>query len=58
MWDQIKEIKYLFLSLQISHEEAVQKLKPLVEAYNLKSSEIAKKYNRRVKALSVVGLLR
>jgi len=56
--NELEEIKIKFIAKSISYEEAKKQAKPILENYNLKAKEIAKKYKKKPKLLSFVGLFR
>lgn len=56
--DKVNEVKIKLSLGYITHEEAINELKPVVKQANEKSKEIAKKYNVRAKKISVNSLLR
>lgn len=55
---QIKEIRRLFLSNEITREEAYERAKPIIDAIDARGREIAKKHKRRYNPLNFTQLMR
>ena len=53
---ELAKVKLLYG--EIEYEEAVEMVKPYINAVNEKSKSIAKKYNQRPRFVSVKGYLR
>ncbi|OFI48831.1 hypothetical protein BG261_05430 [Floricoccus tropicus] len=53
-----EQARSLYRSNLITRAEAINMIEPFVVAFNVKSKEIAKKYNQRPKAISVASFLR
>jgi lysophospholipase L1-like esterase len=56
--NQIQSIKYAFISGEISYEKAKELATPIINSYNEKAKEIAKKYGKKAIKLSFAGLFR
>lgn len=56
--EEIQQIKYAYLSREISYEKAKELATPIINTYNEKSKEIAKKYGKKAVKLSFAGLFR
>lgn len=50
--------KFKLMHGEISYEEALEQVKPYIDAVNEKSKEIAKKYGMRPKLVNAKGYLR
>lgn len=55
---QIKEIRRLFLSNEITREEARERAQPIIDAIDARGREIAKKHKRRYNPLNFTQLMR
>jgi polyhydroxyalkanoate synthesis regulator phasin len=55
---QAEEAKALYKIGSITREEAQKKIDPYINAFNAKSEELAKKFNQKVKRISLVTYLR
>jgi hypothetical protein len=58
MKEKLDEIKIKYLSKEISYEEAKRQSKPLIDEFNEKAKQIAKKYNKRPKLIGFAGIFR
>jgi len=56
--NEIQTIKYAFISGEISYEKAKELATPIINTYNKKAKEIAKKYGKKAIKLSFAGLFR
>lgn len=52
------QVRFLYLTQQITREEAKRQIKPYEEFFNAKSKELAKKYNQRPKLFSFSNFMR
>lgn len=52
------EAKYAYKSGQISRQMAAERIKPYINEFNIKSTEIAKKYGMKPKLTSLAAYLR
>lgn len=56
--EELLPIKMAFISGEISYEEARNKCQPIIDNFNQKAKEIAKKHGRKFKNLTFTGLFR
>lgn len=53
-----EQYKYLYLTKQVTREEAAKHITPYVVAFNKRSTEMAKKYKQRPKTINFAGFIR
>lgn len=54
----LDEIKFQFMTGQITYYQAKEKAQPIIDEMNIKGKEIAKKYNQRFKPFTFSYLMR
>ena len=55
---KLKEIKFLFMTGQITYYQAKEIAQPIIDEMNIKGKEIAKKYNQKFKPFTFSNLMR
>lgn len=56
--EKVAQIKRKYAFNEITREEAIEQISPIVENINEKSREIAKKYSTRPRLITAISLLR
>ena len=52
------QAKYLYATKQISREKAAEEIGPYIEAFNKRSTELAKKFKQKAKTINFAGFIR
>ncbi len=55
---KLDEIKFLFMTGQMTYYQAKEKAQPIIDEMNIKGKEISKKYNQRFKPFTFSYLMR
>ncbi|ATN95029.1 hypothetical protein [Leptospira phage LE4] len=56
--EKIAEIRIKYLSGEFTYEQAKKTAEPLIDQFNAKAKEIAKKHKRKPLKVSFVGMMR
>lgn len=56
--EKVAEIKRQYMFGEITREEAIESINPIIEEINSKAKEIAKKHNMKPRLVNAISLLR